>query len=96
MTSSSSQIGCLPTASNGIRRRESRINYFVYYNDLGTRLQGDTMMTTGSYDPRSQPYISGFLGDYQDANNWTFSNGNRWNSVWIRTAPSDVQVTDVQ
>jgi hypothetical protein len=71
-------------------------NYFVYYNDLGTRLQGDTMMTINNYDPREQPTIAGFLGDYQDVGNWTFSTGNRWNSVWIRTFPSNTVVTGIQ
>ncbi len=53
-------------------------------------------MTINNYDPRAQPVVAGFLGDYQDVSWWTFSTGNKWNSVWIRTNQSDVVVTGIQ
>jgi len=54
-------------------------------------------MTVNNYDPRAQPDVPGFLGDYQDVSWWSFpAHGNMWNSAWIRTYQSDVVATGIQ
>jgi hypothetical protein len=56
--------------------------YLTYVTSDGLRLQAPTRVSSFQSNPMAGPQ-PGFVGDYQDVWDWTFSSGEKYHNVWV-------------